>query len=222
MKAKANGIINEVVVLTRMGSTTNFDGARVVHVNYSDQERLKSALAGVDVAISGISAFALETQLALVDAAKEAGVKLFVPSEFAGSPDNAKGGFYSLKVEQRAKLDAVGMPRVIFYSGIWSDRIWTGFYQWDILSGKIVVGGDGNEQISWTSLADSARFIVHVLTTLPAERLENSVFRCEADKKSFNDLIKLYEDKTGKKSRDRARPSSGLGGTSESSPGRLY
>ncbi|KAI0259727.1 NAD-P-binding protein [Gloeopeniophorella convolvens] len=199
LKAKAEGTVNDVVVLTRVGSKVDFEGARVIAVDYNDKESIKAALSGVDVVISAISAFVLNVQSTIAAAAKEAGVKLFVPSEFAGDAESARGGFYAAKGDLRASLRAIGPPLALFYTGVWSDFVWNQFLQLDILSGKITVGGDGNYPISWTSRTDSARFIVHILTRLPRERLENSIFRCEADRKSYNEVVRLYEDKTGKK-----------------------
>jgi hypothetical protein len=50
------------------------------------------------------------------------------------------------------------------------------FIQLDVLSGKVSVGGDGNKQLSFTSRPDAARYIIYVLTHLPAEQLKNRRF----------------------------------------------
>ena len=47
------------------------------------------------------------------------------------------------------------------------------FVQLDVFSGKVSVGGDGNKQLSFTSRPDVARYIIYVLTHLPAEQLKN-------------------------------------------------
>ncbi|KAI0259710.1 NAD-P-binding protein [Gloeopeniophorella convolvens] len=199
LKAQAEGTVNDVVVLTRAGSKTDLEGARVIAVDYNDKESIKAALSGVDVVISAIRASIFNVQSNLAMAAKETGVKLFVPSEFGGDAESAKGGIYAARVDRRDSIRAIGPPLALFYTGVWSDYVWNRSLQLDILSGKITVGGDGNYPISWTSRTDSARFIVHILTKLPRERLENSIFRCEADRKSYNEVVRLYEDKTGKK-----------------------
>jgi NmrA-like family len=87
---------------------------------------MKDALAGVDVVISTISYSALGVQVEIAKAAKEAGVKLFVPSEFGGvkaSPEETEG-FFGEKVGIRGQLEALSLPYTIFHTGIYSDYIW--------------------------------------------------------------------------------------------------
>ncbi|KAI0259731.1 NAD-P-binding protein [Gloeopeniophorella convolvens] len=187
LNAKAMGIVNDVVVLTRTGSTKTFPGARVIPVDYSDKEGVGAALAGVDVVVSGISPYVLGVQASLGEAAKAAGV------------NSAGGGLYGIKDNIRAQMKAISLPVVIFHTGLWPDWLFNGLLELDLPNGRAVLGGDGNEPMSWTSRTDTARFVVHILTTLPAERLENGLFRCEADRKSFNEIVKLYEAKTGRK-----------------------
>ncbi|BGP45174.1 hypothetical protein JCM10450v2_000991 [Rhodotorula kratochvilovae] len=50
--------------------------------DYEDVARLKEALKGVDAVVSALNGPGIEAQYALLDAAAEAGVKRFVPSEF--------------------------------------------------------------------------------------------------------------------------------------------
>lgn len=53
---------------------------------------------------------------------------------------------------------------------------------WDLENGQVTIGGEGNTPISFTSRADLSRFIVHVLTAVPAERLANGTFRVEGER----------------------------------------
>lgn len=52
----------------------------------------------------------------------------------------------------------------------------------DLSSGKATVAGNGNAEISFTSTRDIARFVAHVLTALPASKLENSFFAIEGER----------------------------------------
>jgi len=63
----------------------------------------------------------------------------------------------------------------------------------------VSVGGDGNQRISFTSRPDIARYLSYVLTHLPAEQLKNRSFTIAGDTKSFNEIFKAYNEKTGKK-----------------------
>jgi hypothetical protein len=56
------------------------------------------------------------------------------------------------------------------------------YFGFDLNNGKINVQGEGNSQMSTTSINDVARFAVHVLTTLPREQLENVSFHIEGDR----------------------------------------
>jgi uncharacterized protein YbjT (DUF2867 family) len=200
LKDKAAGTVNEVVVLTRQGSKTTIEGdAKVVAVDYSNKESIKSALTGVDVVICTISIPALNLQAGIAAAAKEAGVKLFVPSEFGNSSEGETEGIWGKKAVIQTQLKATDIPYTIFYTGPFADFIWAPFLGLNVPSGKVTIAGDGNKQISFTARADIARYISYVLTHLPAEQLNNHSFCIAGDNKSFNEIFKAYEAKTGKK-----------------------
>ncbi|KAI0259728.1 NAD-P-binding protein [Gloeopeniophorella convolvens] len=199
LKAKDEGSVEKVVVLARSGSKAMFEGVKVITVDYHDKESIKSALAGIEVVISAISALVLNAQLLLAEAAKEAGVQLLVPSEYGGATDGATESFLAVKGAMQTALKAVGPPIAVFYTGVWPDFIFNPYLLLGIAQGNISVGGDGTTPISWTSRTDAARFVVRILTTMSSEKLKNGIFRCEADRKSLLELAKLYEEKTGKK-----------------------
>ncbi|KAI9507199.1 NAD-P-binding protein [Russula earlei] len=219
LKDKAAGTVNQVVVLTREGSKTSIEGdAKVIPVDYTNKESLKRALAGIDVVISTIAGVALPLQGGIAEAAKEVGVKLFVPSEFGVPTEGATEGLFGAKARVQDQLKAVGLSYALFYTGPFADFIWASFLDLDVTKGKVSVGGDGNKQISLTSRSDIARYISYVLTHLPAEQLNDrsftiagdnkvcawghirsSVFDGNVPKQSFNEIFKAYEEKTGKK-----------------------
>lgn len=92
---------------------------------------------------------------------------------------------------------------------------------WDLAAGKVTIGGEGKSPISFTARVDIARFVAHVLTALPAERLANSSFRIEGERavsvspdlpmhgapthepaslsfQSFSDIVDGYQAKSGR------------------------
>lgn len=197
---KTAGTINEVVVLTREGSkTTVGTGAKLVTVDYSNKESIKKALTGVDVVISTLPGTALDVQPGIAEAAKEAGVKLFVPSEFGGPTEGATEGLFGAKANIQERLKAIGIPYALFYTGPFADFIWDPYVGLDIANGKVSLGGDGSKRILFTSRTDIARYLSYVLTHLPADQLKNRSFTIAGDIKSFNEIVKEYETKTGKK-----------------------
>jgi uncharacterized protein YbjT (DUF2867 family) len=96
----------------------------VIQVDYSNDQSIKAALAGVDVVISTISTSALGVQVGIAKAAKEAGLKLFVPSEFGGVKSEETEGLIGERAGIRNQLKALGLPYTLFFTGIYSDFIW--------------------------------------------------------------------------------------------------
>jgi len=200
LKEKAAGAVNEVIVLTRQASKTTVEGdAKVTRVDYSNPESIKSALSGVDVVISTISGEALDVQGKIAEAAKEVGVKLFIPSDFGNITEGETEGMSGAKAGIQTQLKRLGVPYAVFYTGTFADFIWEPFLDLDVKSGKVEVAGDGNKGISFTSRTDIARYLSYVLTRLPPDQLKNRSFTIEGDHKSFNEIFKAYEAKTGKK-----------------------
>ena len=68
-----------VVVLSRSDATVPA-GATFRKTDYADKASVAAALSGVEVVVSALSGGGFAAQPALANAAKKAGVKLFVPS----------------------------------------------------------------------------------------------------------------------------------------------
>ena len=96
----------------------------MVPVDYSSKESIRNALTGVDVIICTISAEALDLQGKIAEAAKEAGVRLFVPSEFGGVSEGETQGLFGQKATIQSQLRALDIPCAFFYTGPFADYIW--------------------------------------------------------------------------------------------------
>jgi uncharacterized protein YbjT (DUF2867 family) len=96
----------------------------VIQVDYSKDDSIKQALAGVHVVISTIQPQAIDVQTKIAAAAKEVGVQLFCPSEFGGISENETEGIFAAKAAMQAKLKAMGLPYAAFYNGPFSDMAW--------------------------------------------------------------------------------------------------
>ncbi|KAI0052799.1 NAD-P-binding protein, partial [Auriscalpium vulgare] len=202
---KVKGSVNRVLVFTRPSSEPatsekyGAKGADVVGLEYDDRTALAKALTGVDVIISTVNTAALAAQLTIAEVAKAAGVKLFLPSEF-GIPTLGGKGLVARKADLHQKFRDIGLPTTLVFTGLFADLVWVPFIDLDIKSGKVSVGGDGNAVNTFTSLPDIARFLGYILTSLPAEKLTNlPILRLEGERKSFNEVFRDYEAKTGKK-----------------------
>ena len=110
------------------GSKTTVQGdAKVIQVDYSNNESIKAALTGVHVVISTISGTALDVQGKIAAAAKEADVKLFVPSDFGGITEGETEGIFGEKSNIQGQLKALGIPYAIFYTGPFADYIFASY-----------------------------------------------------------------------------------------------
>ena len=82
-------------------------------------------LIGVDVVISAVGFAGLANQVNIVTGAKQAGVQLFVPSEFGNNTDGEKRGLLGTKQSVRDKAKEVGLPYAAFYTGIFTDLVFS-------------------------------------------------------------------------------------------------
>lgn len=99
-------------------------GVRVVTSEYTDVPALTAAFTGTHVIISTISLFAIDAQVPMAEAAKAAGAKLFLPSEFGG-PTDSQQGVFGAKGALHAKLREVGPPELIVYTSSFADYSWS-------------------------------------------------------------------------------------------------
>jgi uncharacterized protein YbjT (DUF2867 family) len=106
------------------GSTTTVQGdAKVIAVDYSSDASIKQALTGVEVVISTISGAALDVQEKIAAAAKQADVKLFIPSDFGNITEGETEGMFGQKANIQVQLKALGLPYAVFYTGPFADYI---------------------------------------------------------------------------------------------------
>ncbi|KAJ7771518.1 hypothetical protein B0H16DRAFT_1364090 [Mycena metata] len=185
-----------VVLFSRPGSASKKTvpaGVEIVELDFLDVNKISAALQqhGVQVVLSTIGvAAAVSQNKAIVDAAKLAGAKLFVPAEYGLTTEGQTEGPLGDKREVADYLKATGIPAVQFYNGLFIEFIpWlTGFPE----DPKMRVIGKGETPISFTAIIDVAGFVAHVLTTLPSAELGNRIFRLEGERASLKELAKRF------------------------------
>jgi hypothetical protein len=201
-------------------------GITVREVDYASHSSLVQALQGVHTVLSfiGGSASALrDSQLALVSAAQEAGVKRFAPSEFA-----LRGGGYDLDLYagKREVWDAVvasGMEYTRFSCGIFMGLLATGTSKgitdvgakegagsgeeealaglrpWNFVvnvrAGTADLPGDGRVKVVFTDTRDVARFVEKALGM---ERWPEEL-GMRGDLMDWREVIGVLEDIQGRK-----------------------
>ncbi|EGN92668.1 hypothetical protein SERLA73DRAFT_190662 [Serpula lacrymans var. lacrymans S7.3] len=183
-----------VIVLVRPSSTRELPaGTRVVAVDYSDVLAATSVLREhhVDVVVSAVSSEGLLSQMPLAQAAKAAGVKLFVPPEFGMPTEGGTEGFALAKSQFVDYLKSIGLPFARVYCGLFYEYIpWlTGVPD----TGKFLIVGSGKVPASFTAIEDVAGFLAHILTTLPPSKLHDTSFRIEGQRGSLAHIAKFYE-----------------------------
>lgn len=153
----------KVDALRRAGVTT-------VQGDLKDRPSLDSACAGADVVISTASATIsrqpgdniesvdLAGQVALVDAAKAAGVKQFTYVSFQDHPDIE----FPLQTAKRAverQIRESGMNWTIFQPSLFMEVWLTAHVGFDVANATVRIFGTGENKISWISSRDVAAFI---------------------------------------------------------------
>jgi hypothetical protein len=140
--------------------------------------------------------------LPLANAAKAAGVKLFVPSDFGNRTEGKTQGMWGIKESVKEHLVKIGLPYARFFTGAFIDWFLVnnpqhGAFDWE--HGKVVIKGSGSTPISWTAQRDVARYVVYVLTKLAPDQLKNAVFAIEGERKTINEIVEEYVARTRRK-----------------------
>jgi NADH dehydrogenase len=133
-------------------------------------------------------------QLALVDAALEAGVKRFVFVSFPGFAVE-----FPLQTAKRTVEDRIrssGLEYTILRPTSFQE-VWLGpRLGFDPLNGQVQVFGSGEEKVSWISARDVARFAVEALGS-PAAR--DAVIDLGGPVAlSYLEVVRIFEEETGR------------------------
>lgn len=166
---------------------------KVVRADYTSASEVSAVLREnkVDVLISTVTFFfgGVVVQDVLADAAKEAGVKLFVPSEFSVSPPTV--GLAHEKYAFAVYAKSIGLPTLRVYNGLFHD-----FVPWLTAlteTGKFHIVGKGDMPGSFTAISDVAGYVAHILTTQPPSRLLDVEVRIEGQRTTLSEISALYK-----------------------------
>lgn len=176
-------------------------GVHLVKGDVNDPVSLDKACAGKDAVISALGGGQLMQQEALLHAAKAAGVKRFIPSEFGVDPHAAGPGacdlFDAKAAIQRMIIDS-GIPYTMIYTNGFMEFWASGLGQLgnSVASGTVDLFGDGNVKAGMVSLPDIARFTVAILDD---PEMTNREVRITANVATQEELIRTWEKLSGQK-----------------------
>jgi len=170
-------------------------GVKVISAGLTDVPALAAAFGEhrIEVVVSTVAHAALPNQSLLADAAKQAGVKLFLPSEFGYSTIGQTEGELGLKSQFGEYLKEIGLPFARIFTGGFITYIpWLTSAD----SGRIKISrGKGDTKASFTDPGDIAGFTAYILTHLSPSELSNKYFRIEGEHASMLDIAGYYGPK---------------------------
>lgn len=185
-------------------------GVTVIQVNYFDYTALVRELQGVHtviVTLISIDDSCIQSQVNLLNAAVEAKVQRFAPSEWAGQHDeNTVIDLYrNLKLPVREKVKASGIEYSIFMPGLFMDyfaapqRASASLYPFvprvDINKCEANIIGTGDEPFCVTRADDVGRFVAAALDLDKWDESSGMI----GSRTTWNELVKLGEKIRGKK-----------------------
>lgn len=202
----------KVRILTRPQSAAKLtafqdQGAEIVAVNleHGSSKQLASALAGAFAFVSALNGgheVIVGAQTRLLQAAKQAGVRRFIPSSFSynifGMDDgdnpntDERREFAKIADRERGTVEVVHILNGAFLD----KRIVFGFLgAFDLQQGQALLWGDGDAVTDVTTYWDTARFTAEAAVD---ESPVPKVLEVAGETLSFNALVKAYEEASGK------------------------
>ncbi|GKU07437.1 unnamed protein product [Fusarium langsethiae] len=164
----------EVVILSRGAEVTDLPkGVAWKQVDYDDESALVDSMKGIDTVLSFLAIFntnvAFELHKKLINAAIEAGVRRFAPSEWA-TASNSGVAHYEYKDDVRKYLEEVNSNQ---QPGFFTDyfghprattKHFGTFYMFaDFQNRRAIIPEDGDAPITLTTVRDMSRLVAQAL-----------------------------------------------------------
>ncbi|PNP61401.1 hypothetical protein FNYG_13884 [Fusarium nygamai] len=172
----------EVVILSRGAQATDSPkGVAWRQVDYNDKSALVDAVKGIDTVLSFLAMLdqneALELHKKLIDAAIEAGVRRFAPSEWA-SASNSGIAHYQYKDEVRKYLEEVNSDQQKIEYCLFQPGVFTDYFGYphattkhfniscmfaDFQNRRAIIPDGGDAPITLTTVRDMSRLVAQAL-----------------------------------------------------------
>lgn len=183
-------------------------GAELVQADLKDRASLDRACQGVHTVISTATATMRDQaadsltdvdhqgQLQLVEAAREAGVRHFVYVSYPNSLDGDQPSPLSqAKRGVERHLMESGMTYTILQPVPFMEAWLSPGLGFDYPNARVQVPGEGDRPVGWISLGDVARYVV---ASLNRPEARNAVLPLVAENRSMNEIIRTFEEATGR------------------------
>ncbi|PKA49320.1 Isoflavone reductase-like protein [Apostasia shenzhenica] len=178
-------------------------GVTILHGDLNDHGSLVAAIKQVDVVISTVGGPQLADQVNIIAAIKEAGnIKRFLPSEFGLDPERVHklepvSSALAPKIEIRRAIKAAGIPYTLILNNYFAGYAIPTLAQEAPPKDKVIIFGDGNVKAVFVAEEDVGTYAVKA--AVDPRTLNKTVHvRPQANIYSHNELISLWEKKTGK------------------------
>ncbi|KAF2093892.1 NAD(P)-binding protein [Rhizodiscina lignyota] len=210
--AVVNGLIQSphgynVSVISRESSTYKPPvGVEQLKTDYS-HDSLVAVFKGKDVVISTVAGHAIPDQIRIVDAAIDAGVKRFVPSEFGSDTSNEVGlqlfTFWSQKDKVRKYLDSKKdqIEWTAFFNGFFFDwGIKVGFIPFNTATKTATIYPKYKDvTFSTTTLDMIGLAVAQALSPAHAPKTANKIVYVRSFTTTMSELLQNFEELTGEK-----------------------
>ncbi|KAL1595777.1 hypothetical protein SLS60_009466 [Paraconiothyrium brasiliense] len=163
-----------------------------------DVDELAKTLHGFDTVISAIHAMHILAQIPLVDAAAKAGVKRFVPCDFAVTMPPGVSKLRDEKEAVHQRIWQAHIPYTFIDVGYWHQLSWfrvpSGRLDYALTFDTPEVFGDGNTPTLLSDKRDMGRFVARIIAD--PRTLNHSVIAW-SDSITQNQILHLISAKTG-------------------------
>ena len=212
----------KLTILSRKNGTSSFPAGVAIHkVDYNSRSELVAALQGIDAIVCAIGATGFGEQKRIIDAAIEAGVQRYLPSEFSSNTMSSK--VQELVPAFRPKIEVMEYLRskesaTFTWTGICTGPLFdwvscpqlfnncilteifqglqVGFLGFDIVKETATIWDDGNAVFTGTTEADLGKAIVNLMQQ--PEKTANRYLYLSSVKTSQNEILEAAEKVTGK------------------------
>jgi nucleoside-diphosphate-sugar epimerase len=196
-----------ISVLSRPTSKSTFPYDVKLLTSDFTRTSLVESFKGQDAVIDLVAQSSLEDRKKVIDAAVEAGVKRFIPSEFSGNMDNkANVSIISMFADEVSVRD-YAKDRVAANPNFSYTTVSNGpFYDWaiknafigfDLQTHTATIYDDGNQPFSTTTLSSVGKTVAGILLK-PAETANKPVYIASFTP-TQNEILSVLEETTGKK-----------------------